>query len=497
MSLFDRTLLAVAPGLAANRARARREYMQHQAATEVMRKYEAAKTGRRNEGWNRPATSANAEITSSASGLRNGARQLVRDNGHAANAKAVLTAYTVGTGIRPGFDTDNDALTRRLKELWEQHLESEKSGAGETGNFYDRQALGFNSIVESGSVIYRRRRRDSRSPLRLPYAIQVLEPDYLASIRDGVFGNNRIISGKEYDNRDELKAFHLYTQHPGDNFIGARGIGRTTRVLADHVSHAYRVERPGQVDGASWFAPVMTSLRDLADTRDAYQLRQKIAACYAVFIHESEPGAGTKHSGDPITDHIEPGRVESLPPGKDVTFATPPGVEGMADFDRAQLMTIAAGFGMPYEALTGDLRNVTFLSGRMGWLNFYRNIEQWRSRIVIPRICERELAWFLESAAVSIGINIPVRVTWTPPHRDLLDPQKEIEALQKEIRLGLLAPSDAVRMRGRDPNRVLNDWEKWAQEIDSKELVFDWDPRHFAPTGNVIEDEDNATNGGN
>lgn len=490
-SLFDRALLAIAPGLAARRMRSRRDYWAHSAAVQYGRQYEAAKGGRRNEGWVRPATSANAEVVSSFAGLTGGARQLVRDNGHAANAVNVIANNTIGTGIRAGFAADGDATERRLLELWETHAETASSGAGEIGGIYERQWVGMRSIVESGSVLLRRRRRTNRN-MTLPYVVQVMEPDYLATHLDGVqvgSGRTRILSGKEYSARDELVACHLHTAHPGDTLLGTRGLGQTTRVLAADISHAFRMERAGQVQGASWFAPIMSDLRDLADTRDSYQLRQKIASCYSVFLYETEPGLGTSHAGKPTPDHVEPGLVMSIPPGKQVAFANPPGVTGMADFDRAQLMTIAVGLGsIPYEALTGDLRNVNFLSGRMGWLGFYRSIDAWRTAIVIPRICEREMQWFLEAAAVAAGIREPVRVHWVAPHRDLLDPKAEIAALREEVRLGTLAYPDLVRMRGRDPNQVIEQWAAWAEKIDERSLKFDWDPRQFSMAGNSINE---------
>ena len=416
--------------------------------------------------------------------MRNGARQLVRDNGHAANAVNVLENNVIGTGIRPDFEAATDATTRMLDELWQQHVEMEVSGADDCGNFYSRQGLGFRSIVESGSVLQRRRRAGVRG-WPLPYRVQLLEPDYLDCGKDGKYKGNLVIRGKEYNKRGDVVAYHIYRTHPGDSFLGFGALVGSIRVAASEMSHAFRMDRPGQVDGVSWFAPVMTSLRDLADTRDAYQLRQKIAACYTVFITESEPGAGTSHQGKPTTDHIEPGRIESVPPGKDVAFASPPGVEGMSDFDKAQLMTVAVGFGIPYEALTGDLRNVSFLAGRLGWLGFYRNIDSWRSKLVIPKLCRPELEWFLESVAVARGLNEPVRVNWISPHRDLLDPAKEIDALLKEMRMGGLSYPDFVKMRGRDPNVVIKTIEKWRDELEKKDLFFDWDCEKFAGTGNM------------
>jgi lambda family phage portal protein len=482
--VFERALVAVAPTWAATRARARREYHQHKAASDVLRKYEAAGDGRRNAGWKRPGTSARAEVGSSAAKLRNGARQLVRDNGNAANAVNVLETNVIGTGIRPEFETGSDRINRRIEELWEEHVDCESSGAEECGSFYTRQGLGFRAIVESGSVIYRRRRRRA-GEYCLPYQVQILEPDFLDVTKTQASGKNTIINGKEYNARGEVVAYHLYLAHPGDNFFNLRRAFESTRVPAEQVSHAFRMDRPGQIDGVSWFSPVMTTLRDLADTRDAYQLRQKIAACYSVFIHDSaNPTDQVGNGEDEVGQHIEPGRVESLPPGKTVSFANPPGVTGLSDFDRAQLLTIAAGLGIPYEALTGDLRNVNFLSGRMGWLSFYRNIDSWRAKIVIPRLCKPEVRWFLEGIALEHGINRPVRTQWTAPHRDLLNPGEEIKALREEMRLGALSYPDMVRMRGKDPEKVLESWKKWASKLDSEGLYFDWDPRHFSLPGN-------------
>jgi len=111
----------------------------------------------------------------------------------------------------------------------------------------------------------------------------------------------------------------------------------------------------------------------------------------------------------------------------------------------------------------------------------------WRTSIVIPRICEREMQWFMQLAQVREGINDRVRITWTSPHRDLLDPKQEIAALKDEMRLGALSYPDMVRMRGRNPDMVIAEWEKWAKDMDSRELAFDWDPRRFSSAGNDIQ----------
>jgi len=114
-TFIDRVMLPVAPSWVARRVEARARV---EAFLEA-RKYDGAGSGRRNDGWLRPATSANAETATAWRTLASSARELVRNNGHAANAVNLIANNTIGTGIRPSFHADSDDLERRLRELWE------------------------------------------------------------------------------------------------------------------------------------------------------------------------------------------------------------------------------------------------------------------------------------------------------------------------------------------------------------------------------------------
>lgn len=39
--------------------------------------------------------------------------------------------------------------------------------------------------------------------------------------------------------------------------------------------------------------------------------------------------------------------------------------------------------------LSGDLSQINYLSGRMGWIEFQRSIDAWRWRMFIPQFCAR------------------------------------------------------------------------------------------------------------
>lgn len=491
MGRFEKIIETVSPSWAASRAQARRAKLQNEIAAEQLRKYEAAAGGRRTSGVIATGASANVEISSSAAITRNRARQLVRDNALAANAVTVIANNTIGKGISPEISGRTKIAEKRASERWNAWAGSTQCDADGAQTFAGIESLVMRTVVESGSCLVRRRIRSSAAGLSVPLQIQVIEPDYLDTTKDHSGTEKQIIRGKQYDAKTgKLEGYWIYTEHPGQANSLAH-FGKSVFVPAEEILHIFRQDRPGQVDGITWFAPVMNTIRDLMDTRDAYQLRQKIAACFTAFVHDMDAqglgGGGGQH--DPITDHVEPGLVQVLPPGKNVTFASPPGVDGMADFDRLQQIAIASGLGVPYEALSGDLRNVSFLSGRLGWLAFYRNIDSWRNNMIIPQLCAGVFRWFAEAVEIELlvsGVQNPqLSATWTPPDRDMLDPEKELAALRDEQRLGALPWSELVRMRGRDPEKVLEQIKKWNKAFDDAEIVTDGDPRRMSRAGNT------------
>ena len=97
---------------------------------------------------------------------------------------------------------------------------------------------------------------------------------------------------------------------------------------------------------------------------------------------------------------LEPGMFPQLDSGKDVKFNNPPSVSGHAEFTTLEQKSIAAAYGITYEALTGDLSNTNFSSARMGWIEFSRNVDRWRWNMLIPAMKKME-GWFLEAAQLA------------------------------------------------------------------------------------------------
>lgn len=481
---LDRIIASVAPRAGVERIRAR-------AALGILsgrgRAYEGATVGRRTDGWRTRGTSANSEIGPSAQRLRDRARDLVRNNPYAAGAVQSLVTNTIGAGILPKATSKKPAQSKKAMELWKKWAETRACDADGRHNIYGLQALANRTIVESGEVLVRRRRRLPSDGLPIPMQIQVLEPDFLDRTKDGLMirGGGKIMGGVEYDAIGRRVAYHLYKEHPGET----RGFHslESSRVPASEVEHVFRVDRPGQQNGATWLAPLILRLRDLDSYEQADLVRMVTASCFAAIV---TGGEGPEVGADGKTvesdySKLEPGAIIEIPDGRQVTVANPPSVSGSESFVRGQLRSGARGIGMPYEGFSGDYSHVNFSSAKMSRGEFNRNVDSWQWHMMIPGFCVPVWDWFTEAAVLAGELTERVTADHTPPRKEMVDPTRELPAMINAIRGGLMTPSGAIRELGSDPSEHFGEWESDAKMLDSKGLILDSDPRKTMKAGVV------------
>lgn len=472
-------------------------------ASNLIRKYEGASKGRRTSGWTAGSTSANSEISASLVTLRNRARQLIRDNPYAARGVQVIESNVVGKGIFTQIKVDtaqkNKVQTESSKKREKKISATWNAWANTYAIDYDGrnditglQRLVMRSVVESGEVLVRRRRTRRRivqardgSFIELPsIQLQILESDFLDSNGIGAspLNGNTVIQGIEFDKQGNRVAYHLFEEHPGDtnNGIGISFTNKfkTVRVPAEEILHVFKMERPGQIRGVPWLSNVLLKLRDFDEYEDAQLVRQKIAAMFAVFVRDIDGIDATMQPEEgELGEKVEPGIIEILPPGKDISFAKPPEVQNYKEYINTVLRSIAAGLGITFESLTGDLSEVNFSSARMGFLEMNRNIEMWRSNIIIPQFLSPVFQWFLESIEITGEDVSRVRSVWTPPKREMIDPSKEIKAQKEAVRSGFMSLSEVLKTSGFDPEQHYEELKRDQEKLDELGLVLDSDPR--------------------
>ncbi len=445
------------------------------------RQYEAASHSNRLRNWYTPRTSANVETKLSTLTLRDRARDLVRNNPHSARAVNVITSYSVGAGIVPQIRAKDPTKQKKIEALWKNWALNPKCiDSEQRHDLYSLQSLAMRAVVESGECLVKIHKG---APGLIPYSIQLLEPDFIDSFREYRTEGGYVIQGIEHDKQGRRTAYWLFKEHPG-GFVNLSSYSAISeQIPADEILHIYRCERPSQVRGVSWFAPVLIALKDLSDFEDAQLLKQKISACFAVFVRDLEQGIDPLSQNNPddknAVGRLEPGSIQYLAPGQDVTFASPSPLDGYGEYCARVLRAISVGLGLNYENLTGDLSQVNFSSGRMGFLDFQRNLELWRWNIMILQFCEPIWKIFLQSLEI-LGIDTSdVTVTWTPPRTPMIDPSKELESIRTGIRGGLYTLSESLReLHGTDPQAHLEELASDFKLLDKLGLKLDTDPRN-------------------
>ncbi len=479
MNMLDRALAQLAPGVALARAKNR------VALALITAHYDAATPGKRGSSWRPVATDANGAGTRR-DVLARVARDMVRNTAFAPRIRQVVSNNIVGDGIIPKVKCNQKRRAAQLREAVIAHFDTTLIDADGKLNLYGLQRLAAETIVESGEVLIRRRRRDVADGLPIPFQIQVLEPDFICTTMDGPTSSGTVVrDGIEFDAIGKRVAYLLYAEHPGASGMWLRASTQAVRrVPASEILHIYRVDRPGQMRGVSWYAPVALRLQDYADYIDAQIVRQKIAAVFAAFRTSPETETETGAVGTGRYDSLSPGRIENLLPGESIVFADPPGVDGLDETTRSILRGVAADIGVTYESLTGDLSNVNFTSGRMGRMEMDRNVSSWQWLMMIPQMMQPIGQWALEAFQIVNG-EMPEGTTldWVPPHRMLVDPTREIPALANKVRAGFASRSGVVRELGFDPEQLLEEQIQDAADADRAKLIFDTDPRHTSGAG--------------
>lgn len=484
-----RTFAVVAPEATARRLAAL-------TAVRMWTAYDAARPGRRNPRAAMTARSANQAIGPSLAVLRERSRDLIR-NTPTGRVVDILQAHVVGPGVTVSWDTGRDATDRALRQAWADW----SATADITGrlDFGGVTALAFRAMLESGESVVRMRDRRASDRRRVKMALQVLEADLIDTARDDALmtGGERSRLGVALGPDDEFEGLWLHDHHPGEpgRLVGAR---LSVRHNADDLCHMFEVQRPGQVRGVPRLARVAMSAQDLADLLDALVVKSRMEACLGLFVKQGDAGAATlggalKKSEDgqsgpnaaPIED-MRPGMVFYGRPGEEVQPILPSSTTQYEAAIRMAHRSIAAGAGITYDQLTGDLTQANYSSLRAGKIEFRRAVEQLQWHVLVPMFVDRVVSRWLDRAILA-GVVRPradgYARRYVMPAVEPVDPVKELQADILAVRAGRMSPQDFVEGWGRDWRDVQAEHAAFFAAAEGHGLVFDIDPRRQTQAG--------------
>jgi lambda family phage portal protein len=432
------------------------------ARDQLARAYEGAS---RRDGWapRRPGASANTDHFGDATELRTRARALVQNVPYIEAGISALVAATIGTGISPRSLAPKPEA-EKIDRLWDQW--AQVADADGLGDFASLQERAYRAMEVDGEVLVRLRPRFSDDGLPVPLQLQLLEIDWLDSAKSGTVNGNSIINGIEYDALGRVSQYWLFDQHPGE-MLGKLKRNASRPVPAARIIHLYRPTRPGQGRGFSRLAPVVSRVRDLQLYEDSEISRKNLESRLGVIASgditkladgPSLDGGGTQATDSTDLGQLASGGITGIPPGMNLTVIEPKAAPGYVEYVAQQHHIIAAGIGVPYESMTGDMSQVNFSSARIRRIDFKRAVEQTQWLLLIPQFCNRVRRAWLDAAVLAGKIQRPEPgVDWSTPKWEYVNPSQDVKADSDEIAAGLSSFSEKLRQRGYKPDLVFSE----------------------------------------
>jgi len=474
---IDSVVSAVNPIAGLRRAQARK----------VLRSYQGGEPSRVSSNRHPKNNPADIELSGpyGANQIRAGARDLVRNNSYAWGVVDTIVSSVVGCGIRAQstFETpegdDVEPINDSRDKIWGEWCEVCDINGQHT--FDELQALCQREMVEAGEVLIRILPLPSTEykgiSRPVPLALEIIEADRLAGDKDTYAssiardGSNRIVRGVEVDEFGKPVAYWIYKDHPLQPYAFTR---TPERVPAREILHLFRQERIGQTRGISWFAPALSSIRDLGTYIDNELQASAVASCFTVAIKTTTPvGDLVNPDGESNTDaagnrvrHIEPGLILDLNPGEDVEGINPGRPNTGADaWIKTILRGVAVGTGLSYEVVARDYSQTSYSSSRTSQLEDRRRFRCWQ-QYLIRHLLQPVWDRFCDAAALSSVDGFPssadlladrrrfAPVEWQTPEWEWVDPQSEQTASEMALNSFTDTYANVLGSRGRSFRQV-------------------------------------------
>ena len=488
MNIIDRVVAAVSPAAGVKRAANRRRI---KILNSGYGNYGASHNKKSLIGWVHGGGSANEDIQSHLSTLRQRSRDLYAGVPLATGAVKTMRTNVVGAGLvlKSQIDYEFLGLTEEQAQQLESDIErefalwaeSEMCDIERQDNFYELQQLTFLNWLLSGDVIVllpTTKRANAPYDLR----IQLIESDRVCT-PEGKEDNKRIIGGIETNAAGEIIAYHISNTHPLSSEIGAEGKWKRVKAFGEYtgrrnVLHIMNRERIGQRRGVPFLAPVIESLKQMGRYTEAELVAAVVSGMAAVFIQKSEtsgdgaalgeviPADEQIDAGDPNSIEMGNGSIIDLAPGeeaKDVTLGRP-----NANFDNfvtSICKQIGTALEIPYEVLIKHF-GASYSASRGALLELWKPVKMYRNWLAND-FCQPIFDEWLGEAVAKGRISAPgffadagIRkayssAEWNGPAQLSLDPTKEVTAAKMRVENGFSTRDrEAQELAGGDFYRI-------------------------------------------
>ena len=451
----------------------------------MSRHYDAASHGRPSSNW--IAFNESGELTDrfARDTMRARARDLERNSDL---CKSVLYAYkrnVIGRGYTLRAKTPDNRLNKQLEALWKEW--SRARNCDVTGEQSLNQILRMaveRKRVDGGLLFVWRYTREGV----IPFQVQLFEVDELDINQTAPkHPGNRVVGGVEY-NRFRKPVGYWIRQYDLEGWQTLDPMYLPAKDVYFYKSK----RRPSQLREISDLSPTINRVRDANEFITAVSVKERIAACLAIFIKRGVPagglGRGVVRTEGGKVDYegvsLSPGMIKEMGAGDDIEVVDPKSAStDAAGFLKLQQGLIAAGQGLSYEAVSRDMSQATYSSARQNAIEdeaaYMEEIE------MVCDLLTEMYGQFVLSAVLSGAVEIPdfwenkrayLAHAWVRPPKKWIDPAKESNANKIALQSGQKTFQDICAEAGKD----------WQDAIDEYAEVMEYGRKAGIDMGGVL-----------
>lgn len=441
-----------------------------QGLDELRSSYDAGNYRNTNANWRTLNQSAEMTDRFSRDTIRARTRDLERNSDMLNSVTSAFKRNVVGAGYCLQSKTENEEVNKQLEKLWLRWCKKKNCDVTGTQSFNQIIRMAVNRKKVDGGIIILKRYTDQGF---IPFQMQLIEVDELDnSCMEAKDPKNKVVGGIEFNSYNRPVGYYI-RQYSLDGFL----INEPVYIEAKDVIFYYTKKRPSQLREMSDLTPTVTRIRDTNEFMNAVSVKERIAACLAVFIKRVNPAGGTYgRSGEARKDYgtknLTPGMIQMLNAGDEIDVVNPSGqASDAARFVQLHQRLIGAGQGISYEATSRDMSQSNYSSARQGCIE--DNLTYTEEIELLIEVMDEIYETFVISCVLAGKVSIKdfwdnkekyLEHEWIHAPKPWIDPLKEANANRIALETGQKTFKQIAAENGKD----------WREQIDEMAEVFEY-----------------------
>lgn len=455
-------------------------------ALEEQRSYDAADYGRLNSNWRVFNESAEMTDRHGRDNVRARARDLERNSDI---MNAVIGAYKrniFGAGYRIRANSGDETINRQIEKLWKIWCKARNCDVTGTQDFNAMMRMAIQRKRVDGGILFLKRYTSGGVA---PFKLQAIEVDELdQTITTPKHKGNKVVGGIEYTTYNRPVGYYINQYN-----IDGMSITEPIYIEDKDVIFFFTKTRPSQIREMSDMTPTITRIRDVNEFMKAVSVKERILACFSVFIKRAlpQPGLGgvgrtekstsdNKYDGKTLT----PGMIHYLGTGDEAQAVVPSGQATDATaYVKQELRLIGSGQGLSYETTSRDMSESNYSSARQGLIEDDLTYSEDKDLLISI------MSEIYESFVISLFLCGKLMVkdfwerkeeyldhSWIQIPKRWIDPLKEANANKVALMTGQKTWADSATENGKD----------WKEQIDEVAEIIEYGKTKGINMGGMI-----------